>query len=1179
MRSVVAAVAAAVPLYRLTAFRLALLFLARRYCSLVGATRPGTGDLDSARELRYDGWQAHPIAATFGAQRLPATTSNEVDDLYAGVSTVISRPYLPYSSFVDPQDRPEQDMSRPQLGTLLTVLDTSTNEIGASMMQLDNRHRSDEASQKAALMEQMVVVTHRKSFDHGQTHTGTMKAVEAGQAERTTGQIGIATGNQTLAEIAHTDLNTAGANKKLVPGGRQEIVDTGSKKVDDSQTVPSLSRAQKGVNSTEGDVDPKQVAVDTGREFLVWDPSHVVEHPGQGAVASVRKFASKDGKTVHTSENAAVMGHATVDASRNVAVVNQVSTNTREKVLDNGSKIAGSDQNLEDSRGQVSDAIRQSANTGQKAAAAYRDTVGTDSKEGVAERQTVEIAQNIPANSPTAVGTPDDTLPGSQVMLSTTLPYVPVPPELETEENMRRKSNPLIKRLIDQNPHLKETKMEPGNINWQGKDFAGLFDAMKFTVIRIQAISSDANWFQPYARPSDMELIGSGWMVAAGNVHEKEPVFLTNAHVVRNAEVVQVQLPGLGQTFFDAYVPLICDEFDLAVVQLKQPKLFVEGLRESSVTANPLVVMDTPLILGLEVASVGFPLGSSSLKLSRGVISGTEEVGGTMRYQTTAPISPGSSGGPLFALREDNEKRTSLQVIGATFASSSSEGSQNINYVVPAVSITQVINEFVDQRCKQDFKANLREGEDDGVDAKPQLPKLAEHERDQIKNGSMQLHPALAASQPRKRDHQASQQRQPLEELFRVQMQHRLGEYPHVQFRLAPVDAVGIEGNEALYNTSGGCTRGVFLSKIFNTSVLNYARPIVPERSFLVKVDNTPLDSFGMGYTEHFLGDPTPFESLMMLRPRVDEPVKLTVCKDGTESVHEAFMRWNDEHHCSGVKDIAEPIFEQQAIDFEAFAGVTLMQMTVNHIVKLLRSSSIPMSVGRWLLPENEQSPRVLITYVDKGMYASRVLAPGMVLSKVNGQPISTLQDVRDSFVPRGVTWTLETDRGVLFAVKFLDALVDQLIRIQNGLRYLMTPAIANILEAPSSSPLGNLSHSLAQNNSVVIPDLAQARFRWNRTSHEEMSFRRWPPTDRVTYRSAHWDGAPASEVSSRVAIAAERIAREAKAQALAQSAVAFQEDEVRAMEAQRRARAARAGFIVQKAGASLDGDEMFSVL
>merc|ERR1719221_1666963 len=110
------------------------------------------------------------------------------------------------------------------------------------------------------------------------------------------------------------------------------------------------------------------------------------------------------------------------------------------------------------------------------------------------------------------------------------------------------------------------------------------------------------------------------------------------------------------------------------------------------------------------------------------------------------------------------------------------------------------------------------------------------------------------------------------------------------------------------------------------------------------------------------------------------------------------------------------------------------MQMTVNHIVKLLRSPNIPLSVGRWLLPENEQIPRVLITYVDKGMYASRVLTPGMVLAKVNGQNVSSLQDVRDNFVPRGPSWTLETDRDILFAVKFLDSLVDQLIKVQSGL-------------------------------------------------------------------------------------------------------------------------------------------------
>lgn len=139
------------------------------------------------------------------------------------------------------------------------------------------------------------------------------------------------------------------------------------------------------------------------------------------------------------------------------------------------------------------------------------------------------------------------------------------------------------------------------------------------------------------------------------------PFFLTNAHVVKNADIVQVQLPALGQERFEAYVPLICSTFDLAAVRLTKPEKLRAALEAKKAMLRPLDVRREPLSLGLEVAAVGFPLGTNSLKVSRGIISGTERVQRMTSYQSTAPISPGNSGGPLFSTGSGN-----LQLIGLT---------------------------------------------------------------------------------------------------------------------------------------------------------------------------------------------------------------------------------------------------------------------------------------------------------------------------------------------------------------------------------------------------------------------------------------------------------------------------------------------------------------------------------
>merc|ERR1719161_664619 len=76
-----------------------------------------------------------------------------------------------------------------------------------------------------------------------------------------------------------------------------------------------------------------------------------------------------------------------------------------------------------------------------------------------------------------------------------------------------------------------------------------------------------------------------------------------------------------------------------------------------------------------------------SLKISAGVVAGNEEVQGNVCIQSTAPISPGSSGGPL--LNEDGTK-----VVGVNFAKSADSSAENINYVIPAWRVKSLLSTY-----------------------------------------------------------------------------------------------------------------------------------------------------------------------------------------------------------------------------------------------------------------------------------------------------------------------------------------------------------------------------------------------------------------------------------------------------------------------------------------------------
>merc|ERR1719408_631681 len=86
----------------------------------------------------------------------------------------------------------------------------------------------------------------------------------------------------------------------------------------------------------------------------------------------------------------------------------------------------------------------------------------------------------------------------------------------------------------------------------------------------------------------------------------------------------------------------------------------------------------------MEVTALGFPLGKTSVALTSGIISGSNEIGGFLSTQTMAQISPGNSGGPLFVACTD-------EVVGINYASLEGEGAEQNNFAVPAFRIRQML--------------------------------------------------------------------------------------------------------------------------------------------------------------------------------------------------------------------------------------------------------------------------------------------------------------------------------------------------------------------------------------------------------------------------------------------------------------------------------------------------------
>lgn len=147
---------------------------------------------------------------------------------------------------------------------------------------------------------------------------------------------------------------------------------------------------------------------------------------------------------------------------------------------------------------------------------------------------------------------------------------------------------------------------------------------------------------------------GSGFFLRDGRV-------VTSSHVVAGAEWVEVADQNGEFLGSSPYAEVVSTRSDLAIL----PSLSVDrrGLRISSERPRP----------GEDVWVVGSPEGLHG-SVSAGVVSAVRSVEGREYLQITAPISSGSSGGPIL----DADGR----VIGVV-ASYVTEG-QNLNFGVPA---------------------------------------------------------------------------------------------------------------------------------------------------------------------------------------------------------------------------------------------------------------------------------------------------------------------------------------------------------------------------------------------------------------------------------------------------------------------------------------------------------------
>jgi serine protease Do len=160
-----------------------------------------------------------------------------------------------------------------------------------------------------------------------------------------------------------------------------------------------------------------------------------------------------------------------------------------------------------------------------------------------------------------------------------------------------------------------------------------------------------------FDRQGEVIGLGSGFRIAGGR-------FVTNAHVVAGANRVEIfddagALLGIARS-----ADMLSTTVDLAILSSVGPR------------APYLTLASVAPAVGEQVIVIGAPEGLTNT-VSNGIVSARRKVGGRQLLQISAPISPGSSGGPVLNARGE--------VIGVS-ESILREG-QNLNFAVPVSDV------------------------------------------------------------------------------------------------------------------------------------------------------------------------------------------------------------------------------------------------------------------------------------------------------------------------------------------------------------------------------------------------------------------------------------------------------------------------------------------------------------
>lgn len=202
-------------------------------------------------------------------------------------------------------------------------------------------------------------------------------------------------------------------------------------------------------------------------------------------------------------------------------------------------------------------------------------------------------------------------------------------------------------------------------------------DVIKDAVVHVYVVKHSYNALAPW-NSNTQKGSGSGLIIKGG-------LILTNAHVAADATFLEVQRHGETKRY-EAEVVYISHEADLALLRTKEATTFND--------VQPLELGDLPQTQQ-EVEVYGFPIGGTTLSITRGVVSRIEKQNyahtdeNLIAVQIDAAINFGNSGGPVIS----NGKVVGVAMQSGFFT-------ENIGYMIPTPIIQHFLKDVEDGKTE-----------------------------------------------------------------------------------------------------------------------------------------------------------------------------------------------------------------------------------------------------------------------------------------------------------------------------------------------------------------------------------------------------------------------------------------------------------------------------------------------